>query len=161
MRTLFSCVITAGLLTAHVAAAQSCAQPMEKAAFDVASLKSELMVVALKCHSYDRYDAFINKFRPDLLVAERNLNFYFNRTYGRRAQAEHDEYVTALANDQSQVSGQLGDRFCASTLGLFDDAMQLRGGADLPRLAAAKSLAQPMALVECTAAAGTAPQYRR
>jgi hypothetical protein len=160
MRTLLSCVITAGLLAGHAAAAQSCAQPTEKAAFDIAGLKSQLMVVALKCQAYDRYDAFVTRFRPDLLNAERGLNSYFGRTYGRRAQAEHDDYITSLANDQSQSSGQLGDRFCTASLGLFDEVMSLRSGAELPLLAASKSIAQPLALVECATGASAAVQPR-
>jgi hypothetical protein len=154
-------VIAASLLTAQVAAAQSCAQPTEKAAFDVAGLKSELMVVALKCQASDRYDAFVTKFRPALLNAERGVTSYFNRAYGRRGQSQHDEYVTSLANDQSETSGQSGDRFCSTTVSLFDEVMKLPSGADLPTLAASKSLAQPLVLVECASTASAAqPRHR-
>jgi hypothetical protein len=74
-----------------------CARPAEKTAFQVAALKSRLMVTALACDASEKYNAFITTHRAALLPQESTLSGYFQRNYGRRAQSEHDEYITNLA----------------------------------------------------------------
>ena len=155
MRILFSSLVAAGLLAGNAASAQQCAKPVEKAAFDVASLKSQLMVTAISCQAEEKYNAFIVRFRPDLVVQERSLNAYFQRSFGRRSTQEHDDYVTNLANSQSEVGIKAGTAFCQQNISLFDEVMALKSGTDLAPLAANKSLVQPIALVECTAPAAS------
>ena len=67
MRTMVSAVLATGLLSAGIAAAQPCAKPADVTAFDVASLKSKLMVTALTCNQQDRYNDFVQAVpqRPD------------------------------------------------------------------------------------------------
>lgn len=169
MRLLFSSVAAAALLVSHLAAAQSCARPPEKAAFDVAGLKSQLMVTAISCQAEEKYNAFVMRFRPDLVGTEKTLTSYFNRTFGRRGQQEHDDYITSLANAQSQSGIRSGTLFCQQNVSLFDEVMALRSGADLSTLAAGKGLTQPVALIECAmsapaptrTAAAVAPVTRR
>ena len=68
-------------------------------AFDIAGLKSKLMVTALTCNQQDRYNEFVLRFRGDLMAQERALQAYFARKFGGgRAQHEHDDYITSLAN---------------------------------------------------------------
>jgi hypothetical protein len=98
MRTTLPVLLGVGLLTAGIAAAEPCARPADLTALDVAGLKSKLMVTAITCNQQDRYNDFVQRFRTDLMAHERALNAYFARLYGGRAQREHDDYITSLAN---------------------------------------------------------------
>ena len=119
MRPAFACLLALGLTQCApppaappaeppvvaeeaVPDAAFCARPAEKQAFQVAALKSRLMVTALACDSSEKYNAFITANRTALLPQEKTLGGYFQRYYGRRAQTEHDEYITNLANAQSR-----------------------------------------------------------
>ncbi len=153
MRILFSGLIAAGLVTSQIAAAE-CTRPSDHTAFDVTGLKTQLMVTALTCSADERYNAFVVKYRPDLLAQEKLLNTYFSRTYGRSANKQHDDYVTQLANSQSQTGLKQGSRFCDRNMGIFDEVMALRSGSELPDFAAGKSLSQPVSLTSC----GGAPE---
>ena len=151
MRFLTSILVAAGLLTGHAATAQTCASGSDHLAFDVAGLKSQLMVTALTCNEQDKYNAFIMKYRPDLVEQDKNLNSYFSRAHGRRARTQFDDYITQLANSQSQYGLRRGTLFCDENKGIFDEVMALKGGSELPDFAAGKALAQPMALTTCAA----------
>lgn len=148
MRILLSSLVAAGLLTSNLAAAQ-CARPADHSAFDVAGLKSQLMVTALTCSADQRYNAFVMKYRPDLVAQEKLLNTYFSRAYGRAAVKRHDDYITQLANSQSQSGLKQGTLFCERNIGIFDEVMALHSGAELPDFAAGKALAQPVSLADC------------
>jgi len=150
MRSLFSGLIVAGMLTTQVAAAQQCARPNERSAFDIVGLKSQLMVTALSCDAQARYNAFVARFRSDLVAQERALNGYFGRSFGRRAQQEHDDYVTSLANVQSEAGTKLGSTFCDKSVGLFDQVMALQSSSDLSSFASGKQIVQPITLITCT-----------
>ena len=149
MRVLMSGLIAAGLLTSQMVAAQHCAQPRDKAAFDVMGLKSQLMVTALTCDIRERYNAFVMRFRAGLVAQDRALISYFGREFGRRATQEHDEYVTSLANVQSEAGLRFGVAFCAHEAGLFDRVMALSAPTELPGFAATQEITQPVALVAC------------
>jgi len=149
MRTLFSGILALGVLSGQMAAAGPCARPSDKAAFGVEGLKSELMVTALACHAQDRYNEFVGKFRPDLVRQERALDGYFGRAFGRRAREQHDEYITSLANAQSEAGIRLGAAYCQQQLGRFEQVMALTGRGDLPRFALGQPIVQPLALVDC------------
>jgi hypothetical protein len=151
MRRLLSSVIAAGLLCGHAASAQTCARPADKAAFDVAGLKSELMVTAITCEADQRYNSFVAEHRPDLLAQEKVVNAYFSRNFGKRAQAQHDDYITSLANVQSEDGLKSGTLFCQHNLPMFDEVARLHGGAELSDYAAGKGLVQPIAFTECAA----------
>jgi hypothetical protein len=151
---LATCLATAfitSLATNAIAAGEPCARTPEKAAFDVVGLKSELMVTAISCQAEERYNSFVARFRSDLNRHERALNIYFDRTAGRRASQQHDDYITSLANAQSQDGLKRGTLFCAEHIGLFDEVMALKDGKDLSGYASGKSLVQPIDLVECPA----------
>ena len=150
MRIPLPALVAAGLLTSHLAAAQ-CVQSADSAAFDVTSLKSQLMVTALTCNATERYNAFVLKYRPDLVAQDRSLNGYFSRAYGRAATRRHDDYITQLANSQSQDGLKQGSLFCGRNAAIFDEVMALRAG-ELPDFAAAKAGTQPVSLTGCGAA---------
>ncbi len=126
MRPLLSLLAAASLLTATVANANQCARPAEKVAFDVEGLKSQLMVTAITCQQQSRYNAFIARYRADLVSDERAIDTYFHRAFGRSAQRQRDEYITLLANAQSDQGIKLGTLFCQKSVSMFDEVMALR-----------------------------------
>lgn len=150
MRSLLlnaAAVVAVGL-TASSALAQSCANAREKAAFDLRALQTHLMVGALSCGMHDRYNAFVTRFQSDLAGAHRNLTGYFNRVHGRSAQRDLNQYITALANAQSQEGIRLGSHFCGKIGPLFDQVMS-GGNAELATLSAAASLPQAYPVRPC------------
>ncbi|MCS6853560.1 MAG: hypothetical protein NZ523_02225 [Elioraea sp.] len=136
-------------LAAAQASAQACASPREKAAFDLRALQTHLMVGALSCGMHDRYNAFVTRFQSDLAGAHRNLSAYFNRVHGARGQRDLNEYITALANVQSQEGIRHGNTFCARVSPMFDRVMASSGGQDLAVLAAQANLPQAYAVTPC------------
>lgn len=151
MRVMFSGLIAAGLLSAAIASAEPCVKPADVAAFGIAGLKSQLMVTALSCGQQDRYNDFVHRFQKDLMVQERALKTYFARAFGGHAQQEHDDYITSLANAQSQDGIHQGTLFCQRNVGIFDEVLALPTGADLAGYASGKALIQPIELVTCPA----------
>jgi hypothetical protein len=120
-------------------------------AFDIAGLKSQLMVTALACDVRDRYNNFVLRFQPELMRQEHALSAYFSHSFGRRGQQEHDDYITSLANTQSEAGIKQGTLFCQQSVSLFDAVLALPPGADLASFAADRNLDQPITLVVCTA----------
>lgn len=149
MRGVLSGVVAASLLLGPLANAQPCARAADKTAFDVAGLKSQLMVTALACDVRDRYNDFVLRFQPELMRQERALVAYFARSFGRRGQQEHDDYITSLANTQSEAGIKLGSSFCQHSVGLFDAVLALPQGATIASFAADRDFDQPITLVVC------------
>src|SRR6476661_6225866 len=112
MRRVLSSLAAVSLLTVQQAQAElQCLPPQERAAIEVAALRSELMVLATGCHDDDGYNAFIRKFQPELMGNEQAIGEMFKKKYGRRAQQEHDQFVTDLANAESSAGMHLGTDF--------------------------------------------------
>ncbi|HJS85999.1 MAG TPA: hypothetical protein VJ779_11125 [Acetobacteraceae bacterium] len=150
MRLALLGLAVASLFSAEIAVAEPCASSVDQGAFDTAALKSELMVVALTCDRRDDYNAFVQRFRPDLAREERALNSWFSRAYGRRAQQMHDGYITNLANAESQQGIRRGSLFCQERAALFPTVLRLRGAEQLVNFAAHRPQPQPITLVSCT-----------
>jgi hypothetical protein len=157
MRHAVIATLAAGLLVSNLLAgaanADQCARPVDKTAFDVAGLKSQLMVTAIACQAEEKYNAFVARFRTDLQSHERALNGYFSRAYGRNAERQHDDYITSLANAQSETGIKAGTLFCQQNLAMFDEVLALKDGTALPTYAAGKSLTQPIMLTNCSVTA--------
>src|SRR5574337_1311738 len=96
-------LLAAGLFAVVSAHAQQCLRPNERAAFDAAGLKTQLMITALTCDARQKYNAFVQRYQRELQTQERALQGYFARSYGARGQQRHDDYITSLANLQSQA----------------------------------------------------------
>lgn len=154
MRILVSGMLAVALLTSQAAVAQ-CIRPTDHTAFDVTVLKTHLMVTALTCAANEKYNAFVTKYQPELVQHDKALGGYFSRAHGRRARQQQDDYVTQLANSQSQVGVVQGSLFCNRNIGMFDEVMALRSGSELTDFAAGKAFAQPISLSACTDAPAT------
>jgi hypothetical protein len=128
-----------------------CARPAEIGAFNIAALKTNLMVVALKCNDVSRYNDFVGRYRQTLVRNEAAADGYFSRNNKRRWQESRDNYITNLANAQSQRATVLGDQFCPLTQGAMDEVLALAGSVDLPGYADSKtqSIPQAMQFSEC------------
>lgn len=147
-------LIALGAFIAQPAAAQiakECASPTDQAAFEVEALKSELMVLTMSCQRDNDYNAFIRRYQTELRSNEADISSYFKKAYGRRAQQEHDAYVTALANAQSDQGTKLGSDFCPRNTAIFGEVMSLKSGSELPEYVAAKDLV-PASLGACAVA---------
>ncbi len=128
-----------------------CEMSPTREAFDVQGLKSELMVTALSCGAQDRYNAFVEKFRPGLNAEESELKAYFANAYGRGAQTRRDDYITQLANVESERGLRAGTQFCDQRVGMFDEVAALDSVRDLGGYAEAKDIVQPAAYDSCAA----------
>ena len=159
MRMLVSGLLAIGLAS-NVAAAQ-CVRPGDYPAFDVAALKTKLMVTALTCSADEKYNAFVTRYRPELTSQDKALSSFFSRANARRARQQQDNYVTQLANSQSRSGLEQGSLFCRYNLGTFDEVMALRSGAELTDFAAGKSILQPVVSPECTAVPAPAARSSR
>lgn len=161
MRRLMSGLAAFSLLTVQQAQAQlQCLPPQERAAVEIAALRSELMVLATGCHDDDSYNAFIRKFQPELMGNEQAIGDIFKRKYGRRGQQEHDRFTTDLANAESTAGLSLGTDFCAHNGLLFQEVLSLRSPTELATYAAGKDLV-PTSMAMCSEMAPPAPVQRR
>jgi hypothetical protein len=152
MRRVLCGLAAAGLLVAQQAnAAQQCATPADESVFEIQALKSKLMVLATSCRNDKEYNAFVTKFQRDLMTNEKAFDAYFARRYGKAGQREHDSYITALANAQSDVGMQLGTDFCARDKAVFSEVLALPSVSDLPDYVAGKDLV-PVSLGACAPA---------
>ena len=152
MRMLISGLVAAGLLTSHAAGAV-CVSPTDREALDVAGLKTQLMVQTLTCKNDTEYNAFINKFKPELTSDERTASTYFSHTYGRNSQKRHDEYMTLLANAKADASQKEGSRFCAHNDEIFKEVLALKDGNELKEYDAGRAEGQSVAFQTCVASA--------
>jgi hypothetical protein len=143
MSRLFATVVAAALLAPSLATA-ACLKPYEGTAINIAGLKSQLMVTALSCDTRDRYNDFVLTFRPTLQSEDTALNSYFRRHYGRSWRSEHDDYITQLANVQSEAGIREGTLFCRENVGLFDEVLALRTSKELMQFANDKPMLQPI-----------------
>jgi hypothetical protein len=136
-------LLGAALLQATPAlAVPRCAAEGDQSVFELEALKTELMVVATTCKQEDRYNAFVERYRPALAQNGRAFGQYFSRVHGagRAGQRQNDIFITNLANARSTEAHKLGSDYCPRNGGLFAEVMSLTGPSDLPAYAAGKDL---------------------
>ncbi|MBV8093661.1 MAG: hypothetical protein JOY71_03310 [Acetobacteraceae bacterium] len=148
-------MIAACLLPLQTVHAQHrCASPADQQAFELTALRSELMVIAVNCHEDEQYNEFMRRYQPYLATTQHELDTYFKRQYGRRAQQEEDAYITSLANAQATEALKQGSDFCSRNLSLFKEAKMLPTEHDLAEYAAGKDVV-PGSFGACEPAAPT------
>ncbi|TCI00949.1 hypothetical protein EJV46_00380 [Roseococcus sp. SYP-B2431] len=152
------CGLAAVMLTPSIAFAQSsaCLQPAEKTAFDIRALQSQLMVVALTCGQQDDYNTFVTRHQRELATAFRNVAGHFRRTAGSQHQRQLDQYITNLANGQSQVGISRGSFFCREQSGLFQQATAAATPVELSQLSVAREVPQAISTQPCPERPGRA-----
>jgi hypothetical protein len=154
MRRLMSGVTAIALgLSGTAGATNKCATPNDQQVFDLAALKSELLVLAINCNDDADYNAFVNRYKPLLAGNEKSFTDYFKRAYGRKAQQEQDRYITDLANIQVTSGMRQKSDFCPHDSAIFQEVLALPVQAELAQYAAAKDLLPP----QIDACPGAAP----
>ncbi|MFN3077028.1 MAG: hypothetical protein ABT940_09150 [Alphaproteobacteria bacterium] len=110
----------AGTMAVSTVQAAPCAKPPEMAALSVSELQSDLLVAALNCDAQARYNAFVEKFRPELDKANRTVGAWFRSAYGKGAQSRVDKFKTSAANDASARNLAAPRGYCTEASTLFD-----------------------------------------
>lgn len=101
-------------------------------AFNIIGLKSALMVAALSCNQQDKYDAFMTTFQPHILAAQHTMDAYFHKASGPLSgQKMEDNFITLLANNQSDQGIAAGSFFCLNNEAEFNAVLALRTTNDL------------------------------
>ena len=141
-------------VSAGMARAERCAGPDEQEALAMRVLQSDLMVAALNCPARVGYNAFVERHRHNLGAHARVLSRFFTRLHGGGGDAHLNSFITRMANQASERSIAMGDRFCAWAGGLFVEVQKVRSE-ELGRLAVRQPFAASHGFAACTAAAPT------
>jgi hypothetical protein len=124
LRLAGAAALAAALLGSQAAEAV-CARAAELSGLQARVLQTELMVAALSCGEATRYNAFVNRFRGELVVESKRMQRYFSRVHGGRAGKELNAFVTELANNSSQRSLTEAASFCPQAAALLDDVLKI------------------------------------
>jgi hypothetical protein len=124
IRLAYVTVIVTSILAGNASAV--CISERHWSALSIRVMQTELMVAALTCDRRESYNAFLRKYKAELISHGYQLRQFFDATYGAQGQRRLDEFVTRLANEASQRS--LVDRtsYCPAGDLLFSDVMQAR-----------------------------------
>jgi hypothetical protein len=85
---------------------------VEKHAFEVRAMQSQLMIIALHCNDAG-YNTYVQQYQADLSSAYQQIGRYFARVNGTSGNEERDAYITQLANAQEKVGLRRPD-YCVS-----------------------------------------------
>jgi hypothetical protein len=112
-------IVGLALLAGQPAWAEICVEAADQEALRMRMLQTDLMVAALSCKQHDLYNAFVERFKPQLGEQGRSLKAFFKRAYKSNATAELDDFVTRLANESSLRGMRNLRTFCADSEALF------------------------------------------
>lgn len=116
-------VALAGFVAAAVPAtvlakdAATCVSSDEADAFRMRDLQSRLMVAALSCNQLTAYNTFIERFRPTLASAGKQIAAYHQRTGG--GEAALNRHMTQLANAAALSRAEAPEQYCGDTWAIF------------------------------------------
>ena len=125
-----------------------CVRPAEEAALTARVLQTEMMVAALACGQQSQYNAFVIKFRDDLVAHGHALKTFFTRVHGAQADRRLGTFVTRLANDASARS-RAAANFCSEAFAFFTTAMAT-APADFEKLAETHNTSVDHGFAACT-----------
>ena len=133
-------------------ASARCTSDQDQAAFDVNALKTELMLMAVssECRREADYNAFINRFRQELIAADGHVVAWYRAHFGtgRTLNLKIESFVTELANLRSRHAQRAGGDYCARSGMIFSEIAALPSGAELAAYAAGKNM-MPAELPAC------------
>ena len=124
LRAVGAAIAAAALLAASAAEA-ACARSSELSGLQARVLQTELMVAALSCDEATRYNAFVTRFKGELMVQSKRMQQYFARVHGKRATKELNAFVTELANNSSQRSLTQAAQFCPQAAAMLDHVLEI------------------------------------
>jgi hypothetical protein len=84
------------------------------------------MVAALACGEQARYNVFVAKFQKQLINEGKSLREFFSRAYGKNATSKLNEFVTSMANRESNLSIHDRNAYCLRAGELFDGLGSIR-----------------------------------
>lgn len=119
-------VLTLGLTMPNMTMADGCAKPDEHTALNARALQTELMVAALACRHRDRYNAFVTKYRAELVKQGQSMQSYFRRQHGAAGQKNMNAFVTRLANGVSRRSFKERQTFCGHAAAMFNQLLSAK-----------------------------------
>jgi hypothetical protein len=144
-----------------VNAAQTCTSEADQSAYEVLSLRTQMILLATKCGRDQDYNKnFIVRFQPALQANERTVLAYFRRVYGGSGQARKDQFSTELVNVMSHEANMQGGEFCARATMIINEMGSLRSMDELTQFAAVKDLS-PIGTSMCPAGAARSAAPRR
>jgi hypothetical protein len=134
-------------------AVQLCTSVTDQSAYEVLSLRTQMILLATKCGRDQDYNRnFIVRFQPALQANEREILTYFRKIYGGSGQGRKDTFSTELVNMMSQEANTQGAEFCPRAGLIISEMNALRSMDELAGYAAAKDLA-PAGISMCPASA--------
>jgi hypothetical protein len=95
----------------------TCVSSDEAAAFQLRDLQSRLMVAALSCNQLTAYNSFMERFRPTLASAGRQLVSYYQRTGG--GEPALNRHLTERANAAGLLRAEAPEQYCGDTWAMF------------------------------------------
>ena len=146
---IIACFSVGAGTAAGAAETMRCVSVEESAAFRLRHLQSRLMVAALGCNQQATYNAFVERFRPELVTAGGHLSAYFQRSGGPTALNKH---VTDLANAAGLARAEDPNGYCKQAWQLFWSLEQ--DPQALARFAAANALTTIVRPTQCSETAG-------
>lgn len=159
MRRLTLIIAALAGLASPARAAPQCTSPADQSAYEMLSLRQQMVVLAFKCSRQDDYNKrFIIRFQPVVQANNRAVLAYFRRAYGNSGQGRMDAFITELVNVMSQEANRQGGEYCARASYLINEMNALRTMDELVAFAAVKDMA-PSGTTMCATA--SAPARRR
>jgi hypothetical protein len=149
-----ACVAATLVQPSLAVASARCLTPVEKTAFEVRMLQTELMVATLTCRGVNsrdfagQYAIFVNRHREGLKSHSTVFQGHFKRAYGGAGQTQLDRYVTSLANDYSRASMTGTGAFCDQQGDLFDRAATVQPQ-ELQRFASERAQNRAIGVPSC------------
>lgn len=124
--------VAATMVAGSVSATEISITPKERASLEMRVMQSELMVAALSCSSADRYNAFVTRYKNELVDHGKTMQSLFKRVHGGNAFNQINSFVTRMANEASLKMIQ-NTHFCDETGEMFQVLLQGGGAATLDR----------------------------
>ncbi len=132
-------------------AASNCVSVADQSAYEVLSLRTQMILLATKCgRDADYNNNFIRRFQGGLQANDATVTNYFRRVYGSAGQGRKDSFATELVNVMSQQANAQGAEYCARAGFIVNEMMALRTMEELIQYAAVKDLA-PVGTSMCPA----------
>jgi hypothetical protein len=142
MRRLLLLFTALATIAPPAIAARTCSSDADQSAYEVLSLRTQMILLATKCGRDQDYNKnFIIRFQPALQANERTVLAYFRRVYGGAGQGRKDTFSTELVNVMSQAANAQGAEFCSRATLIINEMNALHSMDDLPAYAAVKDLA--------------------
>jgi len=103
--------------TAFAKDGASCVSSDEAEAFRMRDLQSRMMVAALSCNQLTAYNTFVERFRPTLASAGKQIAAYYQRTGG--GEPALNRHMTELANAAGLARAEEPEQYCGDTWAMF------------------------------------------